>query len=331
MVDFTVYKGSSNGAITKATTSRPIHPHEVLVRITHSGLCGTDVHFKHVSQGLGHEGAGVVEQVGSAVTLHATGDRVGWGYNHFSCGHCKQCLRGADTLCPERKMYGAADLDQGSMGSHAVWHEGFVYKIPEGIDNAHAAPLQCGGATVFSALQLYGVKSTERVGVLGVGGLGHLAIQYARAFGCEVVVFSGTDSKREEAMRLGAKEFYAMKGVKEGELQCRPVDHLLVCTSEMPDWKLYLPLMAPGGAIYPLTVSFGNLDIPVMPVILAALRIQGSLVADRQTHREMLEFSAFHGIKPMINEFKMNEKGIEEAFRVLGSGDMKYRGVLVAE
>lgn len=227
-------------------------------------------------------------------------------------------------------MYGLADLDQGSMATHAVWNQGFLFHIPDGIDNAHAAPLMCGGATVFNALQFHGVKSTDRVGIIGVGGLGHLAIQYAHAFGCEVAVFSGSDSKKDEATKLGATEFYAMKGVKAGELQCGPIDHLLVCTSQPPDWSVYLPLMAPSGTIYPLTVSEGNLDIPIMQLLLSGLRVQGSLVADRKTHMEMLAFSAAHGIKPIIQEFGMDVQGIENAFKTLDEGKMKYRGVMVA-
>jgi D-arabinose 1-dehydrogenase-like Zn-dependent alcohol dehydrogenase len=126
-------------------------------------------------------------------------------------------------------MYGISELDQGSLATYAVWKADFLFPIPDAITSEHAAPLQCGGATVFNALQLHGVKSTDRVGVIGVGGLGHLAIQFAVAMGCEVVVFSGTNSKREESMKLGAKEFYAAKGVQE--LKIKPINHLLVTTS----------------------------------------------------------------------------------------------------
>jgi D-arabinose 1-dehydrogenase-like Zn-dependent alcohol dehydrogenase len=228
-------------------------------------------------------------------------------------------------------MYGVADLDQGSMATHAVWTQGFLFHIPDALDNAHAAPLMCGGATVFNALQSNGVKSTDRVGIIGVGGLGHLAIQYARAIGCEVAVFSGSDSKKDEAMKLGATEFYAMKGKKAGEVEVRPIDHLLVTASQPPDWSIYTPMMAPSGTIHPLTVNDGNIDIPYMTLILSGLRVQGNLVADRQTHREMLDFSAHHGIRPMIEVFPMDVNGIEKAFKVLNDGNMKYRGVLAVQ
>lgn len=148
------------------------------------------------------------------------------------------------------------------------------------------------------------------------------------------MVFSGSDSKKEEAQKLGAREFYAMKGMtadKVKDMGCEPVNHLVVCTSAKPDWELYLPLLAPQTVVYPLTVDQGDFAIPAMGILLKQLRIQGVLVADRGTHKQMLKFAARHGVKPMINEFKLNEKGIEEAFEALEGGKMRYRGVLVAE
>ncbi|OAP54667.1 hypothetical protein AYL99_11115 [Fonsecaea erecta] len=328
MVEFTVFKGSKAG-IVKATSQREVGPHDVLVKITHSGLCGTDLHHKELDMGLGHEGTGIVEDVGKDVTIFKKGDRAGWGYIHNSCGHCKECLRGAETFCSERQYYGAANLDQGSLGSHAVWNENFLFKIPEEIALEDAAPLMCGGATVFNALQFHGVKSTDRVGVIGVGGLGHLAIQFAAAMGCEVAVFSGTESKKEEALKLGAKEFYATKGLKQLKVS-KPIDHLLVTTASQPDWNMYLPIMAPSGTIYPLTVSFEDLKMPYMDIIMGGLKIQGSLVAARRIHREMLDFAASHGVKPIIQTFPLTESGVDEAFRTLEEGKMRYRGVLVA-
>lgn len=227
-------------------------------------------------------------------------------------------------------MYGAGDLDIGSFATHTVWREAFLYKTPDAIPSEYAAPLQCGGATVFNALEMYGTRPTDRVGVIGVGGLGHLAIQFASKMGCEVVVFSGTDSKKEEAMKLGAKEFHATKGLKELKVT-NPIDRLLVTTSAQPDWAMYQAILAPGATIFPLSVSSGNLEIPYMPIMLNGTRIQGSLVAARAIHMKMLQFAAVHGIKPIIETFPMNKKGIEQAFEHLGQGKMRYRGVLVAE
>lgn len=147
------------------------------------------------------------------------------------------CLSGRDHFCPSREFYGFANLDQGSFASHAVWKEDWLFRIPDSISDTEAAPLMCGGATVFNALRFYGIKSTDRVGIMGVGGLGHLAIQFASKMGCDVVVFSGTDGKREEAVRLGAKEFVAMKGKGAEELRegiGRRLDVLLVTMSRQP-------------------------------------------------------------------------------------------------
>jgi len=330
MVSFTVFKGSKEGRIVESTSTREVGPEEVLVRITHSGVCGTDEHYHRMDQVLGHEGAGLVEEIGTAVKSLQKGDSVGWGYQHNSCLNCRSCLTGRETLCPERKMFGSANLDQGSFGHYAVWNAGFVYKIPSSISREHAAPLMCGGATVYSALASFGARSHHRVGIMGIGGLGHLAIQFAAKMGCGVVVFSSNEDKREEAMRLGATEFIVTKGVSELKVSA-PIDHLLVCASRQPDWKLCLPIMAPGGAIYPLTVSMEDFQMPYSPLVMGELKIQGSLIAARQVQRDMLAFAALHYIVPLIEKFPMTVDGITECMDKLRRGEVRYRGVLVVD
>ncbi|EON63218.1 alcohol dehydrogenase [Coniosporium apollinis CBS 100218] len=331
MPSFTVFKGSNDGSIHKSSTTRPdLKDDQVFLRVTSSGLCGTDLHYRHADMVLGHEGCGVVESVGPTVKHLRAGDRVGWGYQHDSCGRCDQCLKGMETYCAERAMYGYADLDQGSFASHAVWREAFLFKIPDGISDVDAAPLMCGGATVFGALAIYGVQPTDTVGVIGVGGLGHLAIQFAAKMGCDVVVFSGTNSKKEEAMKLGATHFYATRGAKEIKSE-KKIDHLLVTTSAQPDWSLYFPVLAPNATIYPLSVADGDFKVPYMPLISNGLRIQGSVVAPRGIHKKMLEFAARHDIKPIVMRYPMTVEGIEEAMKTLDEGGMRYRGVLVSE
>lgn len=329
-IEFTVFKGSKDGTIQQATTRKDdLTGDDVLVRITHSGVCGTDVHYRHADMALGHEGTGVVDAVGPGVKDLKKGDRVGWGYEHDCCGRCRYCLTGWETLCRERKMYGGADLDQGSFGSHAVWREAFLFKIPDEVRNENAGPLMCGGSTVWNALHVAQVRPTARVGIVGVGGLGHLAIQFAAKMGCQVVVFSGTDSKKEEAKNLGASEFYATKGVKELNIG-KPIDNLLVTTSSQPDWQLYLNLMSPGGVISPLSVDANDLKIPYMPLLVNGLRVQGGIVSSRQVHREMLEFAAHHQIKPVNMTFPMTLEGVTQSLKTLEDGKMRYRGVLVA-
>lgn len=328
MPSFTVYKGSKGGKIVKSQTTKPdLQDDQVLVRVTASGLCGTDEHYKEADMVLGHEGVGVVEDLGPNVKELKKGDRVGWGYEHNSCGRCEKCLSGRETYCPQREMYGMANLDQGSFASHAVWHESFLFRVPDELSDAEAAPLMCGGATVFNALQEYNVRPTQRVGVMGVGGLGHLAIQYAAKMGCDVVVFSGSDSKKDEAMKLGAKEFVAMKGKDKIEVS-RKVDVLLVTTSASPDWNLMIPVLNTNATIFPLTVADGDFTFPHMGMLANGFTIQGSVVAARKIHRDMLAFSALHGIKPINMEFPLNEQGIEDAMATLRDGKMRYRGVL---
>lgn len=330
-VEFTVFKSSKDGSIVQGKTERPdLKGDDVLIRITHSGVCGTDIHYWGTDMVLGHEGTGVVEATGPDAHILKKGDRVGWGYQHDCCGHCRQCLTGWETMCAERKMYGSADLDQGSFGTHAVWREAFLFKVPENMSSEDAAPLMCGGSTVFNALNVAQVRATARVGILGLGGLGHLAIQFAAKMGCQVVVFSGTDSKKEEAFKLGAKEFYATKGAKDLKLQ-QPLDNLIVTTSSQPDWELYLKVMAPNGVISPLSVDKNDLKIPYMPLLLNGLRIQGGIVSARQVHREMLEFAAIHNIKPVKMTFPLTLEGVKESLKTLQEGKMRYRGVLIAE
>lgn len=279
---------------------------------------------------LGHEGVGVVEATGPLCKVLKKGDRVGWGYEHDSCGHCHQCLTGAETYCPERALYVYANRDQGSFASHAIWREAFLFKIPDAISDADAAPLMCGGATVFNALNAYSALPTETVGVMGVGGLGHLAIQFAAKMGCRVIVISSTESKKEEAMRLGAHEFVATKGQTELKVS-HPLDRLLVTTSGQPDWAQLVPILAPGATIHPLSVDGGNFSIPYLPLIAVPITVQGSIVAPRYIQKRMLEFAALHQIRPVLEIFPMTEAGIVEAMDKLEKGQIHFRAVLVPQ
>ncbi|KAF2502874.1 GroES-like protein [Lophium mytilinum] len=331
MVSFTVFKGSKDGSIQKSTTSKAaLTGNQVRVRVTASGVCGTDEHYRELDMVLGHEGMGVIEEVGPEVQHSKKGDRVGWGYETNACGHCEFCLSGRETFCPERELYGTGNFDQGSFAHQAIWNESFLFKIPDSIPDEEAAPLMCGGATVFNALRMYDIQPDSRVGVIGIGGLGHLAIQFAAKMGCEVVVFSSSESKREEAISFGATEFFATKGLRELDIG-RKIDCLLVTSSFQPDWTFYLPLMNMDSVIFPLSVSSGNLEIPYMPIIAQGIRIQGALVASRGIHTRMLAFAAQHHIKPTIMTYPMSVDGITEAMQKLNDGKIRYRAVLLPE
>ncbi|KAJ6521936.1 putative NADP-dependent alcohol dehydrogenase C 2 [Mycena vulgaris] len=329
-IDFTVFKGTPEGIVQATTHSASPTGNQILIKITHSGICGTDEHYKEANIGLGHEGVGTVQQLGEDVQGFKVGDIVGWGYTHRTCGTCDQCLLGHDQYCQNRELYGVHNFHQGSFGSHAIWDASFVFHVPEGLAPEYAAPLMCGGATVFNVIETYNIRPTDRVGVVGVGGLGHLAVQFLGKMGASVIVFSSTESKRQEALGLGATEFYVTKGVKELKIG-KPLDHLIVTTNSLPDWSLFLDIIKPTGSIYPLTVSLdGKFDIPTFPILVKGINIQGSAVAARSVHKRMLDFAARNGIKPMIERFPMTKSGVEEGMAKLRNGKMRYRGVLVA-
>jgi D-arabinose 1-dehydrogenase-like Zn-dependent alcohol dehydrogenase len=331
MPSFTVYKGSPNGTIVKAQTTRPpLLDDQVFIRVTASGLCGTDEHFKAVDMALGHQGVGIVEEMGPNVKELKKGDHVGWGYQHACCGYCDPCRTGNETYCPKRELYGEASLDQGSFASHAVWREAFVFPLPNALADEEAAPLMCAGATVFNVLYTYGVKSANCVGVVGMGALGHLAIQYAAKMGCNVVVFSSSDDKRSQAMQLGATEFITMGGNSTVNVRC-PVDALLVTTPVLPEWAHLLPALNTNATIFPLAVSPREFRISQMTLNGKGIAVQGSVIAPRLVLKKMLEFSARHGIKPTTMLFPMTESGIEDAMSTLRDGRMRYCGVLKAQ
>lgn len=229
----TIYRGVVGGVKEEKVPLPALGSKEILVRITHSGLCASDLGFLPLGLAVGHEGAGIVEAIGSDVTQFKIGDRAGGGYHRNSCGHCKYCLSGQDIFCYERTVYGEGDINNGTIGKYFIGVETYLHKIPEGLSNEHAAPLQCAGATTYNALVSI-VKPGDRVGILGIGGLGHLAIQFAAKLGTDVVVFSTSRDKEEEARKWGAKEFYLLY---ETEKLTKPVDTLVIAGSRYPDWR----------------------------------------------------------------------------------------------
>ena len=235
--DYTIYRsGDGNGGFTPTSVKIPnLGPHDILVRITHSGVCHTDIVFCQMGApiALGHEGVGIVEAVGSLVTQFKIGDRAGGGFHRDACGHCKYCLSGKDIYCDNRVIFGEGDFNNGTFGSYYIGKETFLHKIPHGLASEHAAPLQCAGATVYAALKAT-VTPEKRVGILGIGGLGHLAIQYANKMGADVVIYSTSASKEAEARELGAKEFHLIETMFD-EVKA-PIDVLVVCGTKYPDW-----------------------------------------------------------------------------------------------
>ncbi|EPE34004.1 GroES-like protein [Glarea lozoyensis ATCC 20868] len=324
----TVYRGV-DGAGKASPLSIPdvLGPKQILLKITHASLCGTDVHFLTSGIALGHEGVGIVEKIGSEVTQFKVGDRAGAGYVRNSCGTCSYCLKGQDVWCHERSAYGEKDHNTGTFGTHYIGNETFLHRIPDSLASEHAAPLQCAGATVYTAITSV-AKPGDRVGILGIGGLGHLAIQFASKLGYETVVFSSSARKEEEARGFGASEFVVLG---EAEKVSAPVDVLIVAGSKYPDWEKFMQknILARTGTIVPLSAPAENFNLPSTPMFFNGYNLHSSLVAHRHVHDEMLAFAAAQGVKPAIETFAFSEEGFAEAYQKLKEGGMRYRGVLV--
>ncbi|KAK5651613.1 hypothetical protein OQA88_11886 [Cercophora sp. LCS_1] len=348
-VDFAVYKGSESGQIVEAKGHRDLGPTEVVVKISHRGVCGTDEHFRHADQGLGHEGVGVITETGSmvdALSDFRVGDRVGMSWVQKICEHCDACLSGElqslkggpewlmqlhvghQNQCINKEEFGTANHDQGCFGSALAWDVSCLFKVPDEIESEYAGPLMCGGATVWSPLYNFGIKPGSRVGIVGVGGLGHLGIQFAAKMGMEVVAFSGSENKKQQAMELGASEFHVAKGPggldKVGE-----ISELLITASVLLD-MVYMPVLALGALVFPLTVSTKSLKLTPLGLIGQSLRVIGNGTASTTSIRAMLRFAAKQGVKPIIEKFPMTRAGVEEAMAKLREGKVRYRGVLVA-
>lgn len=205
-----------------------------------------------------------------------------------------------------------------------------LVKIPDGLEPKYTATLMCGGAIIWELLTAYGVRPGDRIGIHGVGGLGYLAIQMSSVLGCDVVVFSSSASKRDEALKAGAKEFHETPDLIS-QTPVAPVQHLFWCRDAAPEFPRIIPQVACGGAIYILSVGLDMVPVPMQTLVSNGIRIQGSCGASRKTIRSMLRFVQLHDIRPAIMTWPMTSDGIQAAFRTLEEGKMRYRGVLVGE
>lgn len=242
---FTMFTGSPDGQIVQATLTTSLGPNDVVVRHILSGVCSTDLHLANHSNALGHEGVGVIEEMGEHAHLNTDlklGDRVGLGWMQSYCGRCRSCATGMDSLCENGKELMAPNNKTGSWGFGAVWDATALRKIPDEIESKHAGPLMCAGATVWGAMQRGQIMSHHRVGVLGVGGLGHLAVQFLAKSGCEVVVISSGEKKKEEAFELGATEFHTTSSIKDSPQSLEPLTHLMVTTGAQPVYAEYVDM-----------------------------------------------------------------------------------------
>jgi alcohol dehydrogenase (NADP+) len=269
-----------------------------------------------------------------------------------SCGHCKTCASGYRQYCSEAQGFAFSDTEQGAFGDYRIINSGFAYPIPESIKSIHAGPLMCAGASTYEALDAAGTKPGDRVGVVGIGGLGHMAILFAKAMGCGVTAITrGTNNekldKTKDLFRLGADEvrfetfldgavFPTSEEDEWGPVGTSlpapmSIDVLLITSNAIRDLKAYFPLLARRATIVLMTIQENPIRIPYMPFILPGHRLIASTEASHQNHFEMLRFVERHGIEPLVEKFPMTLEGAARAFEKLERGEMRYRGVLVRE
>ncbi len=308
-----------------------LRPGDVEVAVSHCGVCHSDVNLIDNDWGLskypfipGHEVVGKVELVGATVRHLKPGDRVGIGWQADSCGHCEWCRRGEENLCAQ-----AVPTCVGRHGGYADRvrvDARFAIPVPATMESGPTAPLLCGGITVYSPMRLHRLNPASRVGVLGIGGLGHMALQFARAFGAEVTAFSSSENKAEEAKSLGAHHFVNTRETKSLKALGGAFDLILSTVNVDQDWSAYVTALRPHGALVFVGVPPKPATLPVFPLISGIKSVSGCNIGSPTQIAEMLDVAARHNIKATTENFSMREANaaVEKARK----GAVRYRAVL---
>jgi len=311
-----------------------LEPHDVEVRVEFCGICHSDIHLIDNDWAMsrypfipGHEIVGVVTGYGSAVSRLKIGQRVGIGWQAASCMECEWCMRGSENLC-------SASVAT-CIGRHGGYAERvrvdsrFAFPIPDGLDSASAAPLLCGGVTVYSPLRNFGVRSWSKVGIVGIGGLGHLAIKFARAFGCEVTAFSSRADKEEASHQLGAPHFVYSQDPDQIARAADSLDFVLTTPHTDLDWRAYLNILRPRGTLCTVGAPVSaTLNFSPVFLLIKEKRICGSNTGGRATIEEMLAFAARHGIGATVEIMPMAY--VNAALEKVRTGKARFRMVLKA-
>ena len=306
-------------------------PQEVEIAITHCGICHSDLHLIANDWGIsqypfipGHEVIGAVAAVGSQVRLLQMGQRVGLGWQSNSCGVCEWCTRGMENLCLEAE--GTCVHRNGGYADSVRANARFVIPIPEALASENAAPLLCGGITVYNPMRIHGVNPSSRVGIVGIGGLGHMAIQFARAFGAEVTAFSTSVEKEEEAHALGAHNFVNTRESKAMKDVAGTQDFILNTANADQDWGVYVQALRPTGTLCFAGVPPSPVSVQAFPLISGQRSISGSPIGSPYRIKEMLDVAARHGVKATTESFPMAQANT--AIEKVKKGKVRYRAVL---
>ena len=308
-----------------------IGPQEVDIAVSHCGICHSDIHLISNDWGIsqypfipGHEIVGKVSAVGSEVKQLTVGQRVGLGWQSNSCGVCEWCTRGMENLCPS--LEATCVHRNGGYADRVRANHRFVIPIPDAIESEHAAPLLCGGITVYNPIRNHGVNPSSRVGVIGIGGLGHMAIQFARAFGADVTAFSTSADKEEEARTLGAHHFVNSRESKALKETAGTMDFIVSTINADQDWGVYLQALRPTGTLHFAGVPPSPVTFQVFPLISGLRSIGGSPIGSPHQIREMIDVAARHGVKAITEAFPMAKAN--EAIEKVKKNKVRYRAVL---
>ena len=305
---------------------------EVEVRISHCGVCHSDIHLIDNDWGIskypfipGHEIVGTVEAVGSDVKDRTVGERVGIGWQADSCGVCEWCRQGAEQLCANSQPT-CVGRNGGYADSVRV-NSRFAIPVPEVLVSESVAPLLCGGITVFAPMRRHGVNPTSRVGVVGIGGLGHLALQFAKTFGAEVTALSTSIDKEEEARKMGADHFVNTRDMAEMKKVAGSFDFLLSTASADQEWQALMNSLRPKGTLCVVGVPPSPIAIQGFPLVNGQRAVVGSNTGSPQDLHEMLDVAARHGVKAITERFPMAKAN--DAIAKVKKSKVRYRAVLV--
>lgn len=320
---------------------REVGEHDVLIDIKYSGICHSDIHTVRGEWGAqqyplvpGHEIAGIVTSVGSSVTRHAVGDRVGVGCMVNSCRECIHCLAGEEQYCLKGNIgtYGATDIDgtitQGGYATAVVVNEDFVVNIPAALELDVAAPLLCAGITTYSPLRHWGAGPGKKVAVIGLGGLGHMAVKIAHAMGAEVTVLSRTLKKQEDGLKLGAESYFATENPETFEVLAGSFDLIINTVSAGIDISAFLQLLSLDGALVNVGAPAEPLPVNAFALITGRRSFAGSMIGGIRETQEMLDFCAEHKIAAEIEVIAAED--INKAYERVLASDVHYRFVIDA-
>ncbi|MFZ5981260.1 MAG: NAD(P)-dependent alcohol dehydrogenase, partial [Candidatus Zixiibacteriota bacterium] len=272
----------------------------------------------------GHEVIGIVSKTGADVTDPKVGQRVGLGWHSGYCMTCPDCLSGDHNLCV--KQEGTIVGRHGGFADKVRAHYASVVVLPEGLDIESAGPLFCGGITVFNPLLQFNIKPTDKVGVIGIGGLGHMALMFLNAWGCEVTAFTSSASKKAEALAMGAHRTVNSRNAEELAAAAGQFDLIISTVNVKLDWNVYLSTLNAKGRLHFVGAVLEPLDISALSLITGQRSISGSPVGSPATIAKMLNFAAQHKIKPIIEKYRFDQ--VNQALDKLKSGNARYRIVL---